>query len=123
VIGHKEQEAVAARGRAEANYERGQEPGLEFELAHAYCELADVRREGSALPEAIVLFHQGLALTQGLVQSNPGELKYQRRRAFIHCRLAGLYVETRATGEAAKEFETASTLRSIDPRRRVRRRR
>jgi serine/threonine-protein kinase len=90
--------------------ERGQEPGLELELGHAYGELAVVRQEVGAVPEAIELFQKGLAIFQRLGQSNPGEVKYQKELANGYHRLAVLYLTTGNTAEAEKAFDQAAPL-------------
>jgi tetratricopeptide (TPR) repeat protein len=88
--------------------EHGEDPGLEFELGHAYSELAVVRAETSAVPEAIDLFQKGLAIVEPLAQRNPGELKYQSELATDYHHLATLYMTAGNATEAERAFQQAS---------------
>jgi serine/threonine-protein kinase len=90
--------------------ERGEEPSLEFELGHAYLELAVVRAETSAVTEAITLFQKGLDIVGRLAHIDPGELKYQKELTSGYHRLATLYLAAGNTTEAERAFQQASEL-------------
>jgi serine/threonine-protein kinase len=155
LIGRKEQEAVAARGRAEANYqlareaveqyflkitqdprlkeaglrslrqdlleeagrfytrfieERGQEPGLEYELSSAHVYLAMVREEMGAVAEAIDQALKGRDVLQKLADSHPEQPQYRERLAFAHNRLGLLLQQKGQLTEAHDAYLRAVAL-------------
>jgi serine/threonine protein kinase len=155
LIGRKEQEAMAARGRAEANYqlardavdqyyvkitenprlkeaglrdlrkelleeagkfyarfihERGQEPGLEYEVGRAHVYLAMVREEMGALAEAIDEVQKGRNILQPLVDGEAGNPAYRNQLALASNRLGHMFQKTGKLAEAQEAYLQASTL-------------
>src|SRR5579871_3430456 len=155
LLGRKEQEAVAARNRAQANFqlardaveqyfvkitdnprlkeaglrglrrelleeagqfysrfiqERGQEPGLEYELGRAHVYLAMVREEMGALREAIDQVQSGRDILQKLVDRSPEEATYRNQLALASNRLGHMLQKNGKLAEAQEAYTQAHFL-------------
>jgi serine/threonine-protein kinase len=90
--------------------ERGQEPGLEYELGRAHVYLAMVREQMGALTEAIEQVLKGREILHRLVDLRPHEPACRGQLAFAYNRLGLLYQKKSKLAEAQEAYLQASSL-------------
>src|SRR5439155_22578578 len=90
--------------------ERGQEPGLEYELGRAYVHFAMVREEMGALTEAIEQARKGQDILQQLAGHSPHEPAYRNQLAFASKRLGHLFQRNGKLTEAHEAYLRAGSL-------------